>query len=38
VLDVTQDTVGLPGCLGTLLAHVQLAVDHGPSSLFKNCG
>jgi len=30
VLDASQDTVGPPGCQGTLLAHIQLAVNHNP--------
>jgi len=32
--DISQDTVGLLGHLGTLLAHVQLAVDQHPKVLF----
>jgi len=28
MFDATQDTVGLPSCLGTLLTHVQLTVYH----------
>ena len=34
VLDVSQDMVGLPGCLVTLLTQVQLAVNQGPPDLF----
>ena len=33
MLDAPQDVVGLCGCLGTLLAHVQLAVSQDPRSL-----
>jgi len=32
--DTSQDAVGLLGHLGTLLAHVQLAVDQHPKILF----
>ena len=32
-LNAPQRTVGLPGCLGTLLTHVQFAVDQNPQSL-----
>ena len=32
--DTSQDAVGLLGHLGTLLAHVQTAVDHHPQVLF----
>jgi len=33
--DTSQDAVGLLGHLGTLLAHVQLAVDQHPKILFR---
>ncbi|GAB0187963.1 hypothetical protein GRJ2_001261600 [Grus japonensis] len=34
VSDTSQDALGLLGYLGTLLAHVQLAVNHHPQVLF----
>jgi len=34
VPDTSQDAIGLLGHLGTLLAHVQLAVDQHPQVLF----
>ena len=33
VLNAPQGTVGLPGCLGTLLTHAQFAVDQDPQPL-----
>ena len=33
VLNGPQETVVLPGCLGTLLTHAQFAVDQDPQSL-----
>ena len=33
VRNALQGTVGLPGCLGTLLTHAQFAVDQDPQSL-----
>ena len=33
MLNGPQETVVLPGCLGTLLTHVQFAVDQDPQSL-----
>ena len=30
MLDAPQDMVGRPSCQGTLLAHIQLAVNHKP--------
>ena len=34
ISDTSQDAVGLLGHLGTLLAHLQLAVDQQPQVLF----
>ncbi|KAK4813930.1 hypothetical protein QYF61_003000 [Mycteria americana] len=34
ISDRSQDAIGLLGHLGTLLAHIQLAVDHHPQVLF----
>jgi len=36
VLDAPQDTVGSSGCQGTLLTHIQLAIDPTPHISF--CG
>lgn len=35
VLDALQCAVGLPGCLDTLLTHVQLAVSQDSPDLFQ---
>jgi len=35
VPDTSQDAVGLLGHVGTLLAHVQLDIDHHPKILFR---
>ena len=33
MLDAPRDIVGPPGCQGTLLAHIQLAMNHNPLCL-----
>jgi len=35
MLDSPQDTVSLPGCLGTQLTHIQLVVDQDPQISFS---
>ncbi|KAK4822061.1 hypothetical protein QYF61_008870 [Mycteria americana] len=35
ISDTSQDAIGLLGHLGTLLAHIQLAVDQHPQVLFR---
>ncbi|KAK4826520.1 hypothetical protein QYF61_010017 [Mycteria americana] len=34
IFDTSQDAIGFLGCLGTLLAHIQGAVNHHPQVLF----
>lgn len=35
MFDVPQDMIGLPGCLGTWLTHVQIAVNQDLQILFS---
>lgn len=35
MLDAPQDMVGFPGCLSTLLTHVQLTADQDPQTSFS---